>query len=109
MNGDGGELAGGLLLIVIGVFVVARTVIHDASGQNLVDRLLSIAGGGNSSGAAAPSAAQSVTAHARFGPGSTTTLPKKLKAPTSPGNVITDVGVGAQAILHGIAPVVPSP
>ena len=55
VNDQGGGVAGGLLLIVIGVFVVARTVIHDASGQNLVDRLLSIAGGGKSSSGAGSS------------------------------------------------------
>lgn len=46
---DGG-LAAGALLVVLGVFVVARTVVHDDQGQNLVDRLLAIAGGGGKGG-----------------------------------------------------------
>jgi hypothetical protein len=42
-------LAAGVLLAIVGSWVVARTIIHDASGKNLVDRLLAIAGGGASS------------------------------------------------------------
>lgn len=33
-------MRGGLLLLILGAFVLARTVTHDASGLTLVDRLL---------------------------------------------------------------------
>jgi hypothetical protein len=46
-RGDSPGIATGLLLLVVGTWVVARTFIHDAGGQNLVDRLLAIAGGGD--------------------------------------------------------------
>jgi len=35
-------VAAGLLLILLGVFLVARTVTHDATGKTLVDRVLAL-------------------------------------------------------------------
>lgn len=35
-------MAAGLLLILLGVFLVARTVTHDATGKTLVDRVLAL-------------------------------------------------------------------
>lgn len=35
-------MAAGLLLILVGIFIVARTVTHDASGKTLVDRILAL-------------------------------------------------------------------
>jgi hypothetical protein len=35
-------LASGLLIALVGAFFVLRTITHDASGSNLVDRLLSL-------------------------------------------------------------------
>jgi hypothetical protein len=38
-------MATGAVLILLGVFLVVRTVTHDDSGQNLVDKLLGLDGG----------------------------------------------------------------
>lgn len=48
---DNGSLATGLLLIMLGTFLISRTVNKDATGRTLPDRLL-----GNHGGAAAPTA-----------------------------------------------------
>src|SRR3954454_3532668 len=39
-------LATGILLVLVGVWVVSRTLVHDAQGFNLVDRIIALAGGG---------------------------------------------------------------
>lgn len=35
-------MAAGLVMALIGTFVLLRTIVKDASGKNLVDRLLSL-------------------------------------------------------------------
>jgi hypothetical protein len=32
----------GLVLLLLGVFLIARTVTHDSTGRNLVDRILGV-------------------------------------------------------------------
>jgi hypothetical protein len=32
----------GLVLLLLGMFLVARTVTHDSTGRNLVDRILGV-------------------------------------------------------------------
>jgi hypothetical protein len=51
MNDQPG-IATGLLLVIVGLWIGARTFIHDASGKNLVDRLIDLAGGDSSSSSA---------------------------------------------------------
>jgi hypothetical protein len=38
-------LSTGLLLFVVGVFVLLRTVVKDSEGRNLVDRIVDVAKG----------------------------------------------------------------
>lgn len=38
----GENLAGGLLMLALGVFLVLRTVTHDSQHKNLVDRVLAL-------------------------------------------------------------------
>jgi hypothetical protein len=42
---DGAGLATGVLLFLVGLFLVSRTLSHDDAGFNLVDRIIAIAGG----------------------------------------------------------------
>jgi hypothetical protein len=46
MANENGGIATGALLILVGVFLVSRTLAHDDHGYNLVDRLLAIFGTG---------------------------------------------------------------
>ena len=50
-------LATGALLLLVGVWVVSRTVVHDSSGHNLIDRIVAYASGnpaGGKSGGKSP-------------------------------------------------------
>jgi hypothetical protein len=46
---DGPGLATGALLVLIGAWVVSRTLVHDAQGKNLVDRIVAYSKGGSTS------------------------------------------------------------
>jgi hypothetical protein len=103
-------LAGGALLVILGVFVMARTVIHDDAGDNLVDRLLAVAGGGGGSSTTTqlgplpvPKAGHRVGPI--YNPGTIKDL--SLKAPTSVPNALDDLQTIGKGILKGIAPVFP--
>jgi hypothetical protein len=48
-DAQGPGLATGLLLALVGAWIVSRTVVHDAQGQNLVDRIVAYATGSGSS------------------------------------------------------------
>src|SRR2546423_13259302 len=43
-------LATGALLLLVGIGVISRTVVHDDQGLTLIDRIIGYAGGGSKSG-----------------------------------------------------------
>jgi hypothetical protein len=43
-------LATGAFLLLVGVWVVSRTIVHDSQGKNLVDRIIEYASGGAGGG-----------------------------------------------------------
>jgi hypothetical protein len=64
-------LATGILLVLVGVWVVSRTLVHDAQGFNLVDRIIALAGGGTPGKPKAknvPGLIGQTTAHGIIGP-----------------------------------------
>ena len=46
---DQSGLATGALLLILGVWIMLRTFVHDANGKNLVDRLVELGKGSSSS------------------------------------------------------------